>query len=190
MFENLKDIDEHLFLWGNSFHSTFFDALMPYLTSFWIWIPLFLWWLLAFIRVFKTKTLFVVLFVVTLLALSDRSSVFVKNTFKRYRPSHNIRIKDKIHIVNEYRGGQYGYVSSHASNAFGIALFLCLLLKNRPQKWLKISFFVWAFIMMYTRIYLGVHYPFDLVSGALLGSLWALVLYKIFTMFNSLKPLP
>ena len=92
-----------------------------------------------------------------------------------------------ISKVEEYRGGQYGYVSSHATNAFAIACFLFLLMKNSPKNLLKTSFFLWAVIFCYTRIYLGVHYPFDLFSGALLGALLALVFYKIFVRFNTLK---
>ncbi|MEO8762078.1 MAG: phosphatase PAP2 family protein, partial [Bacteroidia bacterium] len=100
-------------------------------------------------------------------------------------PTHNMELKDKIYVVNEYRGGQYGYVSSHATNAFAVAFFIFLLIKSKQKKWMKISLFLWAFIFCYTRIYLGVHYPFDLFSGALLGTLLAFLFYKIFCKFST-----
>jgi undecaprenyl-diphosphatase len=183
MFENLKKIDEQLLLFGNSFHNSFFDAIIPHLTDFWVWVPLFLWWAFELYKTYKRKLIIIVFCIIGLLVAADRSSVLIKNSVQRYRPTHNIELKDKIHVVNNYRGGQYGYVSSHATNAFAIAFFIFLLTKSYPKKWLKISLILWAIVFCYTRIYLGVHYPFDLLSGALLGTLLAFVFYKIFARF-------
>ena len=185
MFESLEKIDQQLLLLGNSLHTGFLDTIVPQLTSFWVWIPLFIWWLIEVHKLYRRKIYIIVLFVIGLLIASDRSSVWVKNTVKRYRPTHNMELQDKIHIVDTYRGGQYGYVSSHAANSFAISFFLFFLLKNSPKKWLKASLFIWASILCYTRIYLGVHYPFDLFSGALLGALMAFVFYRIFIKFNT-----
>jgi undecaprenyl-diphosphatase len=185
MFESLKKIDEQLLLFGNSLHNSFFDAVIPHLTNFWVWIPLFIWWAIELYKIYGRKLIIIVLFIIGLLVAADRSSVLIKNSVQRYRPTYNIELKDKIHVVNEYRGGQYGYVSSHATNAFAVAFFIFLLIKSSPKKWLKISLFLWAIIFCYTRIYLGVHYPFDLFSGALLGTILAFVFYKIFIRFNT-----
>ena len=184
MFENLEKIDQQLLLFGNSLYSSFFDSVVPQLTSFWVWIPLFVWWLVEVYKLYGRKIIVIILFVAGLLATADRSSVWIKNTVKRYRPSHNLELQGKIHVVDGYRGGQYGYVSSHASNSFSVAFFAFLLFRSSRKKWLKASFFIWALTMCYTRIYLGVHYPFDLFSGALLGALWAFVFYIIFAKFN------
>lgn len=185
MFENLEKIDQQLFLLGNSFHNTFFDMLVPHLTSFWVWIPLFIWWFIEVYKIYKRKIGIVILFLVALLFAADRSSVLIKDSVKRYRPTHNTELKDKVHIVDNYYGGQYGYVSSHAANAFAVAFFIFFLLKTSSKRWIKFSLFLWAIINCYTRIYLGVHYPFDLFSGALLGLILAFVFYKIFHRFNT-----
>ena|ERR1700752_1137020 len=185
MFESLKKIDEQLLLFGNSLHNSFFDAVIPHLTNFWVWIPLFIWWAIELYKIYGRKLIIIVFFIIGLLVAADRSSVLIKNSVQRYRPTHNIELKDKVHVVNEYRGGHYGYVSSHASNAFAIAFFIFFLIKSYPKKWFKISLFLWALISCYTRIYLGVHYPFDLFSGALLGTILAFVFYKIFIRFNT-----
>ena len=185
MFETLKNIDGDLLLFGNSFHNSFFDKIVPHLTDFWVWIPLFTWWFFELYKIYKKKIVVIVLCVIGLLLAADRSSVLIKNTVKRYRPSHNIALQDKIYVVNNYRGGQYGYVSSHATNAFAVAFFIFFLLKSSSKKWMKISLALWAFIFCFTRIYLGVHYPFDLLSGALLGSLLGFLFYKIFCKFST-----
>ena len=187
MFDYLEKIDQQLLLLGNSFHTAFLDKIIPYLTLPWVWVPLFSWWFIEIYKIYKLKIAFVLVFIVVLLFAADRSSVFIKDAVKRYRPTHNIGLKDKIHVVDKYRGGQYGYVSSHAANSFAIAFFLFFLLEASSTKWLKLSFFVWALIMCYTRIYLGVHYPFDLFSGALLGTLLAFVVHRIFIRVHQLN---
>ncbi len=173
-----------MLVWGNSFHNTFFDAVIPHLTDFWVWIPLFIWWGYELFKIYKRKLLIIIFFVIGLLVITDRSSVLIKNSVKRYRPTHHAEIGPQINVVNGYRGGQYGYVSSHATNAFAIACFLFLLIRSYPKKPMKISLFLWAFILCYTRIYLGVHYPFDLLSGGLLGAFFAFLVYKIFSKFS------
>src|ERR1700761_2891707 len=109
MFQLLKNIDEQLLLYGNSFHNSFFDAVVPHLTDFWVWLPLFAWWTYELYKIYHKKLNIIVLCVVGLLVAADRSSVLIKNAVKRYRPTHHAVFQDKIHIVNDYRGGQYGY---------------------------------------------------------------------------------
>ena len=180
MFDYLEKTDQQLLLLGNSFHTAFLDKVIPCLTLPWVWIPLFVWWVIEIYKIYKLKIALVLVFIIALLFAADQSSVLIKDSVKRYRPTYNLQLQDKVHVVDEYRGGQYGYVSSHAANAFAVAFFLFFLLEASSTKWLRISFFLWALIMCYTRIYLGVHYPFDLFSGALLGTLLAFILHKIF----------
>ena len=185
MFETLKNIDRDLLLFGNSFHNGFLDKIIPHLTGIWVWLPLFIWWTYELYKIYGKKLAIIVLCVIGLLVAADRSSVLIKNTVKRYRPSHNLELKDKVYIVDNYRGGQYGYVSSHATNAFAITFFIFFLIRSTSKKWMKLSLALWALIFCFTRIYLGVHYPFDLLSGALLGSLLAFLFYKIFCKFST-----
>ena len=106
---------------------------------------------------------------IVLVVLTDQISVeLFKENFKRYRPCHNLNIKHLIHLVGDGCGGLYGFVSSHATNTAGIATFLFLLLRKKFPKysWLV---FIWAALNSYSRVYVGVHYPADVMVGSLLG---------------------
>ena len=102
----------------------------------------------------------------------------------RYRPSHNLNLQGLVHSVNGYTGGLYGFVSSHAANSFGIAIFTALFLKNR---WYWNLILLWAVLVSYSRIYLGVHYPSDVLSGAFLGAFWAGILFLLTRKLLKLK---
>jgi len=91
------------------------------------------------------------------------------------RPSHEPDLQDKVHIVNDYRGGRYGFVSSHAANSFALAMLISLLVRKR--RWVAL-FFLWAILVSYSRIYLGVHYPGDIFGGALVGIMCAYIVFK------------
>jgi undecaprenyl-diphosphatase len=117
-------------------------------------------------------------------ALGDRISVeLFKEVFLRYRPSHNFDLNGLVHHVDGYRGGKYGFVSSHATNFFGIATFVFLLIRKEYLGW-GIAIFFWAGLICYTRIYLGVHYPGDLFAGGLLGAVIGWFVYRLFKKFH------
>jgi undecaprenyl-diphosphatase len=179
MLEWLENIDRIIFLKVNGLHTAFLDALIPALTYFPTWIPLFLVVLYFLYRRYKNRVWIIVVSAALMILCADQSANLFKNNVKRYRPTHNTEIGQQVHIVDNYRGGQYGFVSGHAANSFALAVFLLLIF--RDQKWkLKIWFVVWALLVCYTRIYLGVHYPLDILGGALLGSFWAFVFYRLF----------
>jgi undecaprenyl-diphosphatase len=178
----LRNIDKDLFLYLNGTHCGFCDLIMPYLSTSWIWTPLFAWALYEVYKKYRKKTIVIAIFVVGLIFASDQGSGFIKKSVKRYRPTYNIEIREKVHTVDGYRGGEYGFISSHAANSFAIAVFVFLLM--RPTKrLLVISLFLYAFVTCFSRIYLGVHYPLDILGGALLGSILAFVFYKFFSKY-------
>jgi undecaprenyl-diphosphatase len=123
-----------------------------------------------------------------MIIISDKVSTFFKYLMKTLRPSHEIYLKSMIHISKAGPGGLYGYVSSHASNFFALAIFIIVLLPNK-YNWFKIGFFISAILVSYSRIYNGVHYPFDVVRGIFLGSAIGLIISLIlkFNIINKLK---
>ena len=179
MFELLKGFDRDLLLGINSHHNPWMDVFMFYISGIWICLPLFIYWFSLFLKKYELKKVIILLFfLAALVTLTDQTSNKVKHAVKRYRPTHNIEIKDQIHVVNDYHGGQYGFFSGHAANAFGIAMLLFLLFKEHSIL-IRSSFFAWAGITAYSRLYLGVHYPSDILVGIVVGLMWGYVIYQL-----------
>ena len=122
--------------------------------------------------------LVLLLMVALVIVLTDGiTSTICKPLFARFRPTHDPDIMYMVDVVNGYRAYKYGFMSSHAANSFGLAMFVMLLVKNRL---LSISLIAWALINCYSRIYLGVHYPGDIICGILVGILSGLVVYRLY----------
>ena len=188
MLEFLIRTDTELFLFLNGIHSSFWDTLMYYISSKTIWIPLYLTVVFFIFRKYKLKKgLVILVFFALLITMSDQISVHLfKNVFERLRPCHNPQIQHLVHTL-DHCGGQYGFVSSHASNSFAFAVFSLMLFRDNRY---SLSIIFWAFLVSYSRVYLGVHYPGDIISGAILGALIAVFLYKIYQlMFKNIKAL-
>ena len=109
----------------------------------------------------------------------DTLSVFIKNAVLRLRPCHDAYFANTIHLVNEQCGGSYGFVSSHATNTMSLTLFLCLLLP-KDLRWTKIELVAWTLLVSYSRVYLGVHFPGDVIGGWLVGIISALVSFQLY----------
>lgn len=170
MLENLIQFDKELFLALNGLHNGFFDHVMVYASAKLFWIPFYLFLLYFIIKEFKWKTLLILLFVAILITLSDQISVHAfKNVFQRLRPCHEEDLMMQVRLVQGC-GGQYGFVSNHATNSFALATFVAGLFYTRI-KWLVWVMVFWAILVSYSRIYLGVHYPGDILGGAVLGFL-------------------
>lgn len=176
MLETLLDIDTNLFLFLNSLHSPTWDTIMWYISDKEFWYPFYGLLILAMAWRYKWNAVFTVIFIALLITLADQISVHgFKEVFERFRPTHNPAIADRVHTVKGYRGGDFGFVSSHASNTFALALFSSRLFKNNYFSWF---IFLWAAVVSYSRIYLGVHYPLDILGGALLGVILGIVVFK------------
>ncbi|MGL5562501.1 MAG: phosphatase PAP2 family protein, partial [Tannerellaceae bacterium] len=144
-----------------------------------IWIPLIILFLYVFMKKQGWQQILLVLIAIGLVILfcDQFASGFCKPLFHRFRPTHHPEFMDQVKIVFGYRGGRYGFISSHAANAFGYAMFLALIFKN---KLFSTVIFIWAFLQAYSRIYLGVHFITDIIPGVIVGLFFGWFGYWIF----------
>ncbi len=161
-------------------HTPLADDFFWLVSEGWIFIPVFAFIALHIFKIKKIKFLLVsLLFVAFTIVFCDQSSNLVKKSVQRYRPTHNLILKDQVHIVNDHRGGTFGFFSAHSANTMGVAVFLFFCLSWVPKKY-RVLIFIWPLLAGYSRVYLGVHYPADVFFGFLDGILWGYVFYKVF----------
>jgi len=194
MLSTLNQWDQELFLLLNSWHHEALDPLMAFVSEKWVWIPLYAVLLyLIFRRLGWKGTLWTLLSIAILITLSDQfASGFLKPTVARFRPCRTESLGDLVHIVNNHCGGKYGFASSHAANFFALATFMSRFLQNRS--W-TVALFGAAVLTAYSRIYLGVHYPGDILVGALIGLSFGSLIWYLYHRFigprlSSPAPLP
>lgn len=179
----LLPLERDLFLALNGSDSLFWDNAMWTYSGLVAWIPMLLFILYFSFRNQQLRegmlvlgSIFLVLLLSTLI-----SGSFFKPLFRRFRPSHHPDYKHIVALVNNFRGGDYGFISGHATNSFSIAMFLSLLFRN---KLVSLSIFLWAIINSYSRIYLGVHFISDIVSGLIMGLIIGWIVYKIYAIIR------
>lgn len=174
----IERLDQQLLLFLNSLNSPFWDHVMYAVSGKLIWAPLYMAILIYIGIKFKRKFLVILLFIVLGITLADQISVHLfKNIFQRLRPCHEPALEGLVHLVRGECGGKYGFVSSHATNSFYVALISLLFIGKR---WFTVFIVLWASVVGYSRIYLGVHYPGDVICGSMLGALIGWGIYKLY----------
>ena len=183
MLSALEQLDRSLFLLINSYHSPFWDTVMSVISGKVTWVPLYFFILLLIEKRYGRRIWLIIPLIALAITFADQLSVHAfKETFMRLRPCHEPSLDGMVHLVNGRCGGMYGFVSSHAINSFTAAAISLLLLKKR---WFTVAILVWASVVGYSRVYLGVHYPGDVVAGALLGLLTGGMFYQLYCFIDN-----
>jgi len=179
MLEQGLHLERNLFFFLNGSDSIFWDHFFWIYSYKWTWLLFYSCFLFVFIYKKHWKEIVItILSVALVILLCDQiASGFFKPFFQRFRPTYHPDFKDQVDIVLGYRGGRYGFISSHAANAFGFATFTALIFKNRI---FTITILLFAIINGYSRIYLGVHFISDVVVGSLVGVIVGYLSYKLY----------
>lgn len=179
MLEFLNQIDTSVFLFFNGMHSPFFDRFMMMFTGRFIWVPMYAAILLVLLKTRNIKSAGIYLLAIALaITLTDQTCAsIIRPVVERLRPSNPDNPLSALTIVvDDYRGGDYGFPSCHSANSFALATFLGFLF---PRRRMLMFIFGWALLNSYTRLYLGVHYPGDLLCGAVIGSAFGFLCYRV-----------
>jgi len=187
MIELIKNIDTAVFLFLNGLGTTWADHLFYWISNRFVWIPLYATILFFIIKRWEKQSVWIILCVILSIFLTDQSCNLIKNSVQRPRPSHETELSGQVHLVENpdgttYRGGEFGFPSSHAANAIVLVWTLLFFLKSK-RKWPCFLIIFWCLLISYSRIYLGVHYPFDILAGFLVGTFWAVLLFYLLFLF-------
>lgn len=181
MIDHLINLDTELFIFLNSIRCGLCDFLMWWASSRLIWIPLYLVLLYMMWKKYKSSFWILLLTIALMVLTTDQLGNLFKNGFARLRPTHNPDLEGIVNYLNGYKGGLYSFFSGHSANAFGVAIFTIMMKLNVKRRALfNTSLIAWAILVAYSRIYLGVHYPGDIIVGAIIGSLIALLYSQIY----------
>jgi undecaprenyl-diphosphatase len=173
--ETIKQIDQSLLLFLNSFHNAFWDKAVTIFTSIEIWIPFYLLIVYMIVKTYKRNSIYILILIGLSIAVSDQFANLIKNLVERLRPTQDPVLGSIVHNVYN-RGGAFGFFSAHAANTFTLAIISAKLFKNQIY---TILIFTWAVLVSYTRIYIGLHYPGDLLAGWIWGFLAGLAFYQL-----------
>lgn len=191
MLEHFLTPDLNIFLFLNGLHSSWADVFFYWVSNRFIWLPFYA--LLAFflIRKWRKKSIPIFIALALCIFLTDQSCNLIKHSVQRPRPSHEPGLCEQVHLVAKpdgtlYRGGPYSFPSSHAANSMAMALFVIFYLSEK-RKWVIVGMLLWVLLLSYSRIYLGVHYPSDLMAGWIIGACWATLLWRTVLLIQNSK---
>ena len=177
MLDYLNNLDTDVLLAINGLNDVFQDAVWWMVSAKWSSALMLLALLWVFLHQNRRHALLVLAMLALAFVLADQvSSGLIKHLVERLRPTHNPALGDAVHIVNGYRGGMYGFVSSHAANSLAAATFIALILRHRA---VTLALMAWALLQCYSRVYLGVHYPGDIVGGMLVGIIAGWLVWRV-----------
>ena len=183
MLENILPYEEYLLYLINHTHIYFLDCFMWLVSKTQVWIPLFI--LLLFLLIYKKsyKDWLPILIVIALVFLfcDQFSSGICKPYFSRLRPTHHPDFMNEVRVLHGYRGGKHGFISGHAANAFGFATITALLFRNKMYAFAIYGF---AFMIAYSRVYLGVHFISDILAGSISGIIIGVIMYLIYRLYT------
>ncbi|MDT0552168.1 phosphatase PAP2 family protein [Urechidicola vernalis] len=183
MLEKINKIDTELLIYLNGLGSTTWDGFWMFMTTTVYSVPFYLIALYFVYKIYGTKkTLYALLFIAILITASDQLSNAFKYGFGRLRPCHNEEVKGLIRLVKDSCGGYYSFFSAHASTSMAIVVYFALLIKSKV-KYFALFLIFWAVLIGYSRIYIGVHYPFDVLFGFTVGGTIGFAIYLLFNVF-------
>lgn len=185
--EFFTDLDARLFLFLNGLHTEWLNPVMILITNMVVWLPLYLLLIYWVVKQYGKKCWWIFIAIGIVVLCSDQLSSHVcKPLFHRLRPCYNTEFQNIINLPKGLAGGKYGFTSSHAANTFSIAIFLTAALRH-DRKWIGWVLFPWALVSSYSRIYLGFHYPGDILFGALIGILVGWLVWKAFRYLQKVR---
>lgn len=184
MLEKELAFERDAFFFLNGSNSSFLDSFMWLYSGKIVWLPLavFILTVLVYKKNWR-ESLLILLSIIVVITLCDQFASHVcKPIFLRLRPSHHPDFMHQVKIIFDYRGGKYGFISSHAANAFGFAMFMSLLFRYNM---FTLTIFGWSLVTAFSRVYLGVHFISDVVSGMIAGLFFGYIVYKLFIYFRN-----
>ena len=186
-FSHIAPLDRKVFYAINvSGSNRFFDTLMPFVREANLWVPLYLFLLVfALLNFGKRGSLWFIFFACTAGVCDIIASHLIKESIFRLRPCQDPDLADTMNSLAHYCPSSSSFVSAHATTHFGLAFFVVLTLKPYTTPWIRL-FFVWAALISYAQVYVGVHYPFDVLCGAVIGSVLGYLMARIFNNYVGL----
>ncbi len=183
----LLQLDQAVFfLINGDWHNSFLDAIMPYWRDKLFWLPLYVFLLFYILLNFKLKGFYFILMIAAVIAIADTtSSKVIKKSVQRVRPCNDANVKEEVQLLIRCGGG-YSFTSSHATNHFAVATFLMLTLFRR-HRWVKYALIFWAASIAYGQVYVGVHYPLDVLAGGSLGVIIGILAALIYSLFGKFR---